>query len=200
MILMKFKFLGTEIYVSFLFMAVVTVMLATDKTGMVLPSLFAVIMHETGHLFAMWVLDCAPKQIKLIPASVQITEDITNRYRTDIAVALCGPLTNLLLFGVFYFNYLSFKNDIVLCYALINIIIGIFNLLPVTGLDGGTVLLSVLAKNIDYNRARCILRIITLVTAAAILFVGVMFTLRGKLNISIYIFGLYLLVMSILKS
>lgn len=197
---MRFKFLGTEIYVSFLFMAVITVMLATDRTGMILPTLFAVIMHETGHLFAMWVLDCAPKQIRLIPASVQITADITNRYKTDIAVSLCGPLTNLLLFFVLYFNYLAFKNEITLCYALINLIIALFNLLPVTGLDGGTVLFSVLAKRLEYNRARLIVRIITITVAAAVLFVGVMFTLRGKLNISIYILGIYLLIMSILKS
>lgn len=197
---MKFKFLGTQIYVSFLFMAVITVMLATDKTGMLLPALFAIIMHESGHLFAMWVLDCAPKQIKLIPASVQITSDITSRYKTDVAVSLCGPITNLVLFGVLYFNYLSFKNEVVLVYALINLIIGIFNLLPVTGLDGGTVLFSFLAKRMDYNRARVILRIITLIVAASVLFVGVMFTLRGKINVSIYIIAIYLFIMSVLKS
>ena len=198
--IMKFKFLGTQVYVSFLFMAVLTVMLATDKTGFMLPTLFAIIMHEAGHLFAMWVLDVAPKRIKLIPASVQITADITRRYKTDIAVSLCGPLTNLLLFAVLYINFISFKNEAVLVYALINLIIGAFNLLPVTGLDGGTILFSVLAKRMDYNRARCILRIVTLILSATMLFLGVMFTLRGKINISIYILGIYFLVISILKS
>lgn len=197
---MKFKFLGTEVYISFLFMAVVTIMLAIDKTGFMLPSLFAVIIHEAGHLFAMWVLDVAPKQIKLIPASVQITADITRRYKTDMAVSLCGPLTNLVLFGVLYFNFISFKNDAVLAYALINLIIGAFNLLPVTGLDGGTILFSVLARRMDYNRARCILRITTLILSATMLFLGVMFTLRGKINLSVYILGIYFLIMSILKS
>lgn len=197
---MKFKFLGTQVYVSFLFMAVITVMLATDKTGFMLPTLFAIIMHEFGHLFAMWVLDVAPKQIKLIPASVQITADITRRYKTDIAISLCGPLTNLLLFAVLYLNFISFKNEAVLVYALINLIIGAFNLLPVTGLDGGTILFSMLAKRMDYNRARCILRIVTLILSATMLFLGVMFTLRGKINISIYILGIYFLVISILKS
>lgn len=198
--IMKFKFLGTQVYVSFLFMAVITVMLATDKTGYMLPSLFAIIMHESGHLFAMWVMDVAPKQIKLIPASVQITADITRRYKTDIAVSICGPLTNLVLFVVLYFNFISFKNEAVLLYALINLIIGAFNLLPVTGLDGGTILFSVLARRMDYNRARCILRIITLILSATMLFLGVMFTLRGKINVSVYILGLYFLIMGILRS
>ena len=59
---LKFRLFGTEVYISFLFMAVITIMLATDRTGLILPSLFAIIMHEAGHLFAMWLLECAPKQ------------------------------------------------------------------------------------------------------------------------------------------
>ena len=74
---MKIRFLGTEIYISFLFMALICIMLATDRTGLLMPTLFAVLMHEIGHLFAMWLLDCEPKQIRLIPASVQITAPIT---------------------------------------------------------------------------------------------------------------------------
>ena len=52
---MKFTFLGTKIYVSFFFTAAITVMLATDRTGYMLPTLFAVIIHEAAHLFVMWV-------------------------------------------------------------------------------------------------------------------------------------------------
>ncbi|MBR4973522.1 MAG: site-2 protease family protein, partial [Clostridia bacterium] len=132
--------------------------------------------------------------------SVQITSDFTRGYKTDIAVALCGPITNLVLFAVLFCNYLCFKNQLILCYALLNLIIALFNLLPVNGLDGGTVLFSVMAKRTDYNRARLILKIITLIIAASVIFVGVMFTLRGKINLSIYIIGIYLLIMSILKS
>ena len=123
---MKFRLFGTEIYISFLFAAVITVMLATDKTGLIIPALFAVIMHEIGHLFAMWVLECAPKRIKLIPASVQITSSFSGRYKNDIIVAVCGPAVNFVLFFTLYFNYLAFKNQLVLYCALLNLIIGLF--------------------------------------------------------------------------
>ncbi|MBR7133879.1 MAG: hypothetical protein IKD04_10160 [Clostridia bacterium] len=196
---MKIRLLGTEIYISFLFAAVITVMLATDRTGLCLPSLFAVIMHEIGHLFAMWVLDCSPKGVRLIPASVQITSSFSRGYRNDIIIAVCGPLVNFILFLTLYFNYLAFKNQLTLYYGLLNLVIGLFNSLPVLGLDGGTVLFSVLAKKTNLNRAALTVRIITLICAAAVIISAVTLTVRGKINISLYIIGIYLLIMSIMK-
>lgn len=196
---MRFKLFGTDIYVSFLFIAVVTLMLACDRTGLALPTLFAVFMHETGHLFAMWMLDCAPKSIRLIPASVQITNSVAHRYRKDIIVAVMGPLVNLVLFGTLYFNYLAFKNNITLVYALINLIVGAFNLLPVNGLDGGTILFSLIAKRGDLNRAMLTLRIITAVIAVAVFILAVTLSVRGKLNLSLYIISIYLFMGVVIK-
>lgn len=196
---MRLKLFSTDIYVSFLFAALIALLLATDKTGFALPSLFAIIIHETGHLFAMWVLDCAPKSIRLVPASVQITRDMSNSYSHDIVIALSGPAVNLLLFGVFYFNYLCFKNELTLIYGLINLLVGTFNLLPVNGLDGGTVLFSILAKKNDYNRAMLVLKGITLILAVSVFIVAVTLTVRGKVNISLYIAVLYLFIGVIIK-
>ena len=196
---MKFKLLGTEIYVSFLFVAIISLMLAFDKTGLALPTLISVAAHELGHLCVMWMLESTPKSIRLIPASVQITRDFSYSYKNDILIALSGPAVNLLLFFVFYINYLTFKNYGVFCYAIINLIVCLFNLLPVTGLDGGTVLFSLIAKKGDVNRAMLILRIVTLILASATLFLAITFTLRGKLNISVYIVAIYLFMSQILK-
>lgn len=196
---MKFKLLGTEIYISFLFAAVVTLMLATDRTGMILPTLFAVIMHEIGHLFAMWVLDCTPKRIKLIPASVQITSPFTKRYKNDVIIALCGPLVNLILFLTLYFNYLAFKNQLTLCYALLNLIIFSFNSLPVNGLDGGTLLKALLSKYYGPDKATVSVKIITIVVSASIITVAVVLAIKKSLNISLFVIGIYLFIMSLLN-
>lgn len=196
---MKIRFLGTEIYISFLFMALICIMLATDRTGLLMPTLFAVLMHEIGHLFAMWLLDCEPKQIRLIPASVQITAPITSKYKNDIIIAIIGPLVNLLLFFVLYVNYLYFKNPLTLNFSLINLLIAVFNLIPVSGLDGGTILFSIIAKKTEYNRAVLTLKIITLVVAAAVIFLAVTLTFRGKINISLYIIGIYLVIATVIK-
>lgn len=196
---MKFRLLNTEIYVSFLFVAVITFMLATDKTGLAFPVVLAVAMHESGHLFAMWLLASQPKSIRLIPASVQITRSINGKYKNDILIALAGPVVNLVLFITLYVNFIAFKNEAVLYFSLINLIVGIFNLLPVTGLDGGTALFSLLAKKYDINKASLVLRIITLIIAVAVTFLAVTLTIKGQLNISVYIVAIYLFVSVIIK-
>lgn len=196
---MKFKLFGTEIYLSFLFMAAITVMLATDKTGYMLPALFAIFLHEAAHLFMMWLLECAPKRIKLIPASVQISTSLSKRYKNDVLIALSGPCANIVVFATLYFNYLAYKNEVTLYFALLNLVIGVFNLLPVKGLDGGTVLYSILCKYTDVNKACLIMRLITIILAISVISVAVLLTVKDKLNISLYIMGIYLLIMSLIK-
>lgn len=196
---MRIKLFSCEIYISFFFAATITVLLATDRTGLLMPTLFAVLLHETGHLFAMWVLDCAPKQIKLIPASIQITSPITPRYRNDIIIALSGPITNIILFIVFYLNFLGFKNDFSLYCAIINLAIGLFNLLPVLGLDGGTIVYSLIAKKTNPDRAAVYLKIITALFAVITLAAACFLTVKGKINITLYIIAIYLAVIAIIK-
>lgn len=196
---MKFKLFSTEIYISFLFVALVAFLLASDRTGLALPTLFAVLIHEIGHLFAMWLLECSPKSIRLIPASVQITRSITTVYRNDILIALAGPVINILLFCVLYLNFITYKNTTVLYYAGINLIVALFNLMPVSGLDGGTVLFSIIAKKHDVNRAMLTLRIITLAIAVILLSFAIALTIKGNFNISIYIVAIYLLMSVLMK-
>lgn len=196
---MRFKLFGTEIYISFLFASVITFMLLFDKTGVILPLLFAVFMHEIGHLFMMYLRESAPKRIKLIPASVQITKSFTSNYKSDILISLSGPALNVFLFLVFYFNYKCHQNISTLYIALLNLIIGVFNLLPIKGLDGGTIFYCILCKYINVNKAELTLGVISFLGGMVLLLFAVLLTIRGKVNISLYIMGIYLLVTTIIK-
>ncbi len=196
---MRIRLFGTEIYLSLLFMGSVTLMLAFDKTGLILPTLFAVFLHEIGHLFIMWARGLSPKRIKLIPASVQITNSFSRGYSNDIVIALAGPMVNFLFFGVFYYNYFLYKNTQTLCFSLLNLIIGVYNLLPLKGLDGGTVLNAVLCRFIEVNRAELILKAVSVAFGIAVIFVAVTLHFHDKLNLSLYIMGIYILVMSLMK-
>lgn len=196
---MRFKILGTEIYVSFLFAAMLAFILATDRTGLALPTFIAVTVHEMGHLFAMWTLECAPRRIKLIPASVQITVSFSGRFRNDIIITLCGPALNLLLFFSLYINYIMFNSNVSLQYALVNLLICLFNLLPFKGLDGGALLFAVLARKGNLNRAELTLRIITLASGVVLIFIAVYLAFRVRVNPSLFIMGIYLLITSVAK-
>ena len=196
---MKFKLFGTEIYISFLFAAVITILLATDRTGLIMPSIFAIIMHELGHLFAMWILGCGPKRIRLIPSSVQITSSFSRKYKNDIIIAISGPIVNFVLFFTFLINYKAYSNESVLYFCIINLIIALFNSLPIFGLDGGTVLFIILAKRYNPNKAAVILKFITLIVAVFVLLIAVTLTINHRINISLYIMAIYFLIGALIK-
>ena len=196
---MRFKLFETEIYVSFLFVAVLVFMLITDRTGLILPTLFAVAVHELGHLFAMWLTECAPSSVRLIPASVQIVRRFSMKTHSEAAIALCGPLCNIAVFASFGLHYLVFGGDNILRFALLNLILGAFNLLPVRGLDGGTLLLIALEKRMDEYAAERAVRLLTLSFALAVCIIGIITAFKGRFNISVFIAALYLAITALMK-
>ncbi|MEE1278456.1 MAG: hypothetical protein UHE86_05280, partial [Acutalibacteraceae bacterium] len=69
---MEIKFLGTNVKISFLFVAFITIMIFIDKTGLVIPLILAVFVHESAHLLMMKKFGVSPKEITLIPGGIQI--------------------------------------------------------------------------------------------------------------------------------
>lgn len=196
---MKFKFLGIEIYISFLFCAVLCFMIAVDRTGLIISTILAVLIHESGHLLAMWAADCQPKAIRLIPTSVQIIRGFSHKRCGEFAIAFCGPAANLIFFLVFYINYFAFKNEDILAFAVLNLVIAVFNLMPVSGLDGGTILTLILSKFTNIYKAESIVRIITAAFSFIAFLLGVYLWVSGSVNISVFIVSLYLAVCVLIK-
>ncbi len=196
---MKFKFFGCQIYISFLFWAMIAIMIVFDKTGLIVPTLLAVFFHETGHLLCMWAKGIPPKKIKLIPTSVQITAPTISSFKNDIAVSICGPLANLVIFLTLYLNFYIYKNYSVLIFALINLIIALFNLLPLKGLDGGKILHCLISLKSGSEKADKALSLVTLAFSLCVIFLAVYLSFNKIFNISLYIIAIYLLLISIAK-
>lgn len=174
-------------------------MIAIDRTGLIIPTLFAVFIHESGHLLAMWAADCQPKAVRLIPTSVQIIRGFSTKKYGEAAIAFCGPAANMVLFGVLYANYNIFGSEISLNFAILNLVIAVFNLLPVSGLDGGTILTLFIARFTNVYKAESIVRIITVVFAVVAFLLGVYLASIGTVNISVFIVAIYLLVCGMIK-
>lgn len=197
---MRFRFFGTEIYISFLFSAVIAFMIATDRTGLVIPTLFSVLLHEVGHLIFMWIFECEPKSIKLVPASISITRGMSAKKYGDLLISLAGPMVNLIMFCSLYVNFLITKSAFSLDCALINLAFFIFNMLPVSGLDGGTVLKIILSKKFkDPLKAERIVRIITLAVGLLVGIIGITLIINGELNISVFIVAIYIIISAFIR-
>jgi len=111
---------------------------------------FSVLVHELAHSFVAIAKGLPVHGITLfIFGGVSNLGAETESPRDEFAIAVVGPLTSLLLSGLFL-GLLQITSDAegplaaILSYlALINLLLGIFNLLPGYPLDGGRVLRSI---------------------------------------------------------
>ena len=149
---MRFKILGIQVYVSFLFAAFITLLLIIDQTGLIIPVFMSSAIHELGHAIAMNRNNCGIIKISMKPGGCIITAPPFPDSKIEIIVALSGPLYNLtaaVLLAVMW-QIIGYEGCFVA--AVINAGLGLFNLLPFRGLDGGTVISVHLTKKHENGR------------------------------------------------
>ncbi|MFW6151149.1 MAG: site-2 protease family protein, partial [Chloroflexota bacterium] len=111
----------------------------------------SVLLHELAHSLVAQARGMKVQSITLfIFGGVSNIEEEAEQPRIEFAMAIVGPVTSLALAGMFW-ALLQTAGDrqsplaATLGYlALINVILGVFNLLPAFPLDGGRVLRSIL--------------------------------------------------------
>ena len=114
----------------------------------------AVLIHEAGHLLALIYFRCRIRGFTLSFAGAGIeTEDPYLSYKKEAWIFLSGPLTGMGGCLVAWMNLRwSFTKSGMLFFAF-NLLLSLFNLLPVKGLDGGNALYALLSHYGDEDTA-----------------------------------------------
>ncbi|CAM2852761.1 site-2 protease family protein [Rariglobus hedericola] len=124
-----------------------------------------VTLHELGHAAAARYFGIRVPRILLLPiGGMAEMESIPRRPREEIIIALAGPAVNYLIIGVLLifvrfpegWNWAYFELSLPglgRYLVLVNLILGVFNLLPAFPMDGGRVLRALLAMRFPYLRA-----------------------------------------------
>lgn len=188
---MIFKIFKTEIFVSYLFVAIIIFIIFIDKSGLILPMLISVFIHEITHLLVMAAFGCQPKSVILIPSSIEIKRDICDSFKKEVIISFSGPCSNLLIFVIFFKINIEF--------SLINLCIGIFNLLPISILDGGEILKIIFSKILSIEKGKNILKIIDIFISVLGIILGAILFFQKNGNFSLIIFSTYILLLSIVK-
>ena len=147
---MSFKLFGVTIKIHFLFTAVVSLLLAVDRYGVVPYSLMSVAIHEAGHLVVMLLCKVKPCRIYLCPCGVIIDSGECYNGIKRILIAAGGPLFNLAP-ALFISNH-SFKTAM-----LVN---GLLNLIPIVCTDGGDIADCLYQLIKSYKLQQCVKMII----------------------------------------
>jgi Zn-dependent protease/predicted transcriptional regulator len=120
-----------------------------------------VVIHELSHSYMAQRYGVEIERIVLLPiGGVSQMSEIPHSPRQELLISVVGPLTNMAIALVIYLIYLgtnSFLPDIInsflLEFTMVNIVLGLFNLVPAFPMDGGRILRAALAQKMDYLRA-----------------------------------------------
>ncbi len=196
--MIDFRIFGIEFGVSVGFFGVLTLMQYLDNTGLIIPTYFAVLFHEAGHLVFMRLFNRAPKRIVLRVGAANIEGDY---YKTDFKsfiIYLAGPAVNFITSLICFFVYTLSKNPAFLKNCLVMLSVGIFNLIPAVGLDGGSMLYFVLSKGVSSKKAELALKIISIFISVTLVILG-LYNFCFQKNFSLALMGIYLLAITLLK-
>lgn len=97
-------------------------------------------VHELGHLFMIKRLGYRIRRFDLMPmgAVIVVPEGIPDN--DEFKIALSGPFSSLIMLFLSAVCFCVFYNAVALLAVLINLVLSLFNLLPIKKLDGGKAL------------------------------------------------------------
>jgi Zn-dependent protease len=147
-----------------------------------------VTLHELGHATSARYFGVRVPRILLLPiGGMAEMETIPRRPREEIIIALAGPAVNYLIIALllivvrfpanwqpldFSFSLMELGRHLI----VVNLIMGVFNLLPAFPMDGGRVFRALLAMKLRYLRATQIAvgvgKVVALAGATYLIYLG----------------------------
>lgn len=141
--------------------------------------LFAFI-HELGHMLAGLFLKLRPKELSFMPFGISISFETYGYKRLleikKMLIAIAGPLTNIIILIITMISKIDTQLKQLIVYS--NILIVMFNLIPIYPLDGGRILKSIIRLNykeikadkIVNNLSNIIMILLTAISSIGILY------------------------------
>jgi stage IV sporulation protein FB len=174
-------------------------MMTSAVTGYFLElcTLFAVVfIHELGHVTAAKSFGWTVKEVQLLPfGGVAVVEQVSAPAREEIVVAAAGPLQNAIMIGfaalLQWFGI--WDNEWGAYFIQANVLIGLFNLVPVLPLDGGKIMQAFLGLSITYHKTIVYCTIFSLLISIVLIAVSLFQFGAGGIQLNLLTIGVFLL-------
>jgi stage IV sporulation protein FB len=163
-----------------------------------LVTLFGIVLiHELGHVTAARMFGWRIREICFLPfGGVAVTEESGNvPAHEEIVVALAGPLQHVwMIAAAALFSYLGIWDAGWTAYFIQgNLMVGLFNLLPVPPLDGGRIFQALCSYWVSYHRTIALCAIIGMGLSVFLIGWAVLGAVGGGIQLNMLVIGIFLL-------
>lgn len=184
---MQFKIKSTRIELSFTFLALILLTACFDKEGILLISLVSSILHELIHLALIIAFGGKISQISfsIFGGNIKRSKAIKLTNFKEFFISISAPATNILagaLLVLFNINL----------WGYINLIIGVFNILPFYDFDGGRGLFYLLSNCLDLSIVNKILNVTSILSVLVISSFTVAVFFNSKTGVSMLLLCVYM--------
>ncbi len=171
--------------------AIFCVMLIFQPVGIVLPSLGAAVLHESGHMAAAMILRIPLRSldIGMFGASLKVRGSLIS-YPKEFLLCAAGPAMNFLSAALvcIFSSRRGYYTECGEWFASVSLMLGVLNLMPTQGFDGGR-MLSVAVSSLFGPRAAARVLSLTSFTSIVLLWmVSVWLLLRFGTSLSLFVF------------
>ncbi|MBP3667916.1 MAG: hypothetical protein J6K29_12810 [Clostridia bacterium] len=163
-----------------------------QSAGELLAVALAALIHELGHMLVAWRrrIPVRALRLDLFGARMELSGMIS--YGAELAVASGGPLASFLA-ALTAYPWGAAREGIYL-FSAVSCGLGLLNLLPVRGMDGGRILACFLSLTAGERAAETALRLTTGITLGGLWLLSVYALLRVGQTVSLFAFTLCLLI------
>ena len=195
---MSFTIKNCHITIHFLFVAMLAILLFGDKSGVACIGILAAALHETGHLAVMRAFGVQPSKIRFTPVGIDIIKSccVNRSYQRDALISFAGSGANIAAASFFYL----FCHSMVHPFILANVVLAVFNLLPIEPLDGGQALYSMLCMKLSTDQAAKIVSITSFMILAPLAALGFIVLFRSPGNFYLLVVSVYLISLLLFKN
>jgi stage IV sporulation protein FB len=172
------------------------VLLFLDEQNIVPWALLACFLHELGHLFVIYLLGGTVQafHLSIIGAEMIPARKRLFSYTEELMIAAGGPVMSFvcaLLIAFFAKRYGG--SETIFLFSGLNLVAGLFNLLPVGPLDGGRILKILLLKR-SFQEGERLYQFISALLSVAMIWLGFFHVFQLGGNVTLLLTGIWLLI------
>jgi len=186
--------------ISPLFFTVVTLLLTFSVDSTVIIALVSSVLHECGHLIMLLHFGCEVKSVTLSFYGMKILRknEMQLRFSREIAVCLAGVTVNFAVCLLCLLLHLFISGELLLKISAVNLILGLFNILPVYSLDGSRAMECILKSRLEFSKSEKIMKTVCAFTLVPV-FLFSIFLIQKNGNFTLFLCAIYLLITAIIN-